>query len=64
MPRYEPMIRAKLRENGVPEDMVYLALIESGFSNRRYQSGARDRDVAVHEGYRQAVRAAGRLLGG
>jgi membrane-bound lytic murein transglycosylase D len=33
MPRYEPMIRAKLRENGVPEDMVYLALIESGYSN-------------------------------
>ena len=33
MPRYEPMIREKLRENGVPEDMVYLALIESGFSN-------------------------------
>jgi membrane-bound lytic murein transglycosylase D len=33
MPRYEAMIRAKLRENGVPEDMVYLALIESGFSN-------------------------------
>jgi peptidoglycan lytic transglycosylase D len=33
MPRYEPMIRDKLREHGVPEDMVYLALIESGFSN-------------------------------
>jgi membrane-bound lytic murein transglycosylase D len=33
MPRYEPMIRAKLKENGLPEDMVYLALIESGFSN-------------------------------
>lgn len=33
MPRYEPMIRAKLKENGVPEDMVYLALIESGYSN-------------------------------
>jgi membrane-bound lytic murein transglycosylase D len=33
MPRYESMIREKLRENGVPEDMVYLALIESGFSN-------------------------------
>ncbi len=33
MPRYEPMIRAKLREYQVPEDMVYLALIESGFSN-------------------------------
>jgi peptidoglycan lytic transglycosylase D len=33
LPRYEQMIRAKLRENGVPEDMVYLALIESGYSN-------------------------------
>ena len=33
MPRYEAMIRNKLRENGVPEDMVYLALIESGYSN-------------------------------
>lgn len=33
MPRFEQMIRAKLRENGVPEDMVYLALIESGYSN-------------------------------
>jgi membrane-bound lytic murein transglycosylase D len=33
MPKYEAMIRAKLGENGVPEDMVYLALIESGFSN-------------------------------
>jgi membrane-bound lytic murein transglycosylase D len=33
MPRYEAMIRDKLREHGVPEDMVYLALIESGFSN-------------------------------
>lgn len=33
MPRYEPMIRAKLKEYQVPEDMVYLALIESGYSN-------------------------------
>lgn len=33
MPRYEAMIRAKLRDKGVPEDMVYLALIESGYSN-------------------------------
>ncbi|HWA17085.1 MAG TPA: transglycosylase SLT domain-containing protein, partial [Gemmatimonadales bacterium] len=32
-PRYEPMIRAKMRDYSVPEDMVYLALIESGFSN-------------------------------
>ncbi len=33
MPRYEPMIRQQLVANGVPADMVYLALIESGYSN-------------------------------
>lgn len=33
MPKYEPMIRAEMRKQGLPEDMVYLALIESGFSN-------------------------------
>jgi membrane-bound lytic murein transglycosylase D len=32
-PKYESMIRAKMRDYSVPEDMVYLALIESGFSN-------------------------------
>lgn len=32
-PRYESMIRAKMRDYSVPEDMVYLALIESGYSN-------------------------------
>jgi membrane-bound lytic murein transglycosylase D len=33
MQRYEPMIRARLAEEGMPGDLVYLALIESGFSN-------------------------------
>jgi membrane-bound lytic murein transglycosylase D len=33
MPRYEPMIRERLQEEGLPGDLVYLALIESGFSN-------------------------------
>ena len=33
MPRYEAMIREQMQANGVPEDMVYLALIESGYSN-------------------------------
>src|SRR5205085_10911608 len=33
MPRYEAMIRARLQAESVPGDMVYLALIESGFSN-------------------------------
>jgi len=33
MPRYEGMIRAHLQQAGLPGDFVYLALIESGFSN-------------------------------
>jgi membrane-bound lytic murein transglycosylase D len=31
---YEAMIRGKLRERGMPEDLLYLAMIESGFSPR------------------------------
>ena len=33
MPVYEPMIRQKLQAANMPTDLVYLALIESGFSN-------------------------------
>lgn len=33
MPRYESMIRRRLQAEGLPSDLVYLALIESGFSN-------------------------------
>jgi membrane-bound lytic murein transglycosylase D len=33
MQRYEPMIRGRLAQEGLPGDLVYLALIESGFSN-------------------------------
>jgi membrane-bound lytic murein transglycosylase D len=33
MPRYEAMIRNRLQTAGLPGDLVYLALIESGFSN-------------------------------
>lgn len=32
--RYGPLLRGILREHGVPEDLVYLAMIESGFSTR------------------------------
>ena len=31
--RYEGMVRARLRARGLPEDLVYLSLIESGYSN-------------------------------
>ncbi|MGH8940402.1 MAG: transglycosylase SLT domain-containing protein, partial [Actinomycetes bacterium] len=33
MPRYEGMIRERLQREKLPGDLVYLALIESGFSN-------------------------------
>jgi membrane-bound lytic murein transglycosylase D len=33
LPRYEPMIRTALTANGLPGDLVYLGLIESGYSN-------------------------------
>jgi membrane-bound lytic murein transglycosylase D len=38
--RYEPMIRAKLHAAGLPEDMTYLALIESGYNPHAYSSAA------------------------
>lgn len=38
--RYEPMIRAKLHAAGLPEDMYYLALIESGFNTNAYSRAA------------------------
>ena len=38
--RYEPMIRAKLGAAGLPEDMYYLALVESGFNPHAYSRAA------------------------
>ncbi len=38
--RYEAMIRAKFREGGLPEDMYYLALVESGFDPHAYSRAA------------------------
>ena len=34
--RYEPMIRRKLREAGLPQDLIYLSLIESGMNPDAY----------------------------
>ena len=38
--QYESMIRAKMRAGGLPEDMYYLALIESGFDPNAYSRAA------------------------
>ena len=34
--KYIPMMKTLLRENGLPEDLVYMALIESGFNPHAY----------------------------
>ena len=38
--RYDAMIRAKFRAAGLPEDMTYLALIESGYNPHAYSRAA------------------------
>lgn len=54
--RYEGMIRSKLRERGMPEDLVYLSMIESGFN-----PNARSKAQAV--GLWQFMAATGRMYG-
>jgi membrane-bound lytic murein transglycosylase D len=56
MPRYEAMIRDRLQRESLPGDLVYLALIESGFSNT-----ATSRAKAV--GMWQFMKATARLYG-
>jgi membrane-bound lytic murein transglycosylase D len=38
--RYEPMIRATMKAGGLPEDMYYLALVESGYDPNAYSRAA------------------------
>lgn len=38
--RYEPMIRKTFREHGIPQDMYYLALVESGYNPHAYSRAA------------------------
>src|SRR5687768_4710466 len=38
--RYEPMIRKTFREHGVPQDMYYLGLVESGYDQHAYSRAA------------------------
>lgn len=54
--RYGPMIRERLRTAGLPEDLLYLALIESGMNPRAY---SRARAVGIW----QFIRGTGRLYG-
>ena len=38
--RYEPMIRKTFREHGIPQDMYYLGLVESGYNPHAYSRAA------------------------
>lgn len=38
--RYEPMIRTTFRKAGIPEDMYYLGLVESGYDSHAYSRAA------------------------
>ena len=64
MPRYEAMIRERLQREGLPGDLVYLALIESGFSNT---ATSRAKAVGMWQfmkAHGQGLRAAGGFVGG
>jgi membrane-bound lytic murein transglycosylase D len=54
--RYIQLMKRIMRQNGLPEDLVYIALIESGFSSR-----ATSRAAAV--GYWQFIKGTGRRYG-
>ncbi len=56
MPAYEPMVRRRFEAAGLPGDLVYLGLIESGFSN---VAVSRSRAVGMW----QFVRGTGRWMG-
>lgn len=54
--RYMTLMKRILRQNGLPEDLIYIALIESGFSSRATSHAA-----AV--GYWQFIRGTGKRYG-
>lgn len=51
--RYMPIMKKILKDNGLPEDLIYIALIESGFSSTAHSSAS-----AV--GYWQFIRGTGK----
>lgn len=55
-PRYIPLMQKILAAKGVPKDLVYLAMIESGFSAKAFSS-------AAASGYWQFIGSTGRVFG-
>ena len=54
--RYLPLMRAILRENGLPEDLVYIAMIESAFKSQAHSR-------AAAKGYWQFIAGTGKRYG-
>lgn len=54
--RYLPLMRSILRENGLPEDLVYIAMIESAFKSQAHSR-------AAAKGYWQFISGTGRRYG-
>lgn len=54
--RYLPMMREILRENGLPEDLVYIAMIESAFKSQAHSR-------AAAKGYWQFISGTGKRYG-
>ena len=54
--KIEPLIQPKLKKSGLPQDLIYLAMIESGFSTSAYSH-------AGASGPWQFIRSTGRLFG-
>jgi membrane-bound lytic murein transglycosylase D len=61
LPVYEPMIREALVANGLPRDLTYLALIESGYSNTAV---SRSRAVGMWQFMRATAREYGMRVDG
>lgn len=54
--RYLPLMRSILRENGLPEDLVYIAMIESAFKSQAHSR-------AAAKGYWQFISGTGKRYG-
>lgn len=62
--RYQEMIRKTLQEEGVPQDLIYLAQAESGFHPPGSVPRWGARDVAVHGRTRRRLRSTAQQVGG
>ncbi|HET9983566.1 MAG TPA: LysM peptidoglycan-binding domain-containing protein [Longimicrobiales bacterium] len=60
MARYEPFIREQLAAHGLPSDLIYLALIESGFSPNAY---SRAKAVGIWQFMAETARMTGLEVG-